>query len=46
MIKQELLDELRERKAKAFAGGGEERIAKRHARGQMTARERVDELVD
>lgn len=46
MIKQELLDELRSRKAKAFAGGGAERIAKRHSRGLLSARERVDELFD
>ncbi len=38
--------ELRKRRAKALEGGGEERIAKQHAKGKMTARERLDLLLD
>ncbi len=38
--------ELRERRAKALQGGGEDRIAKLHARGKMTARERIEALLD
>ncbi len=38
--------ELRAMRAKARAGGGEDRIAKQHAKGKMTARERVEALLD
>ena len=38
--------ELHERRAKAKLGGGEEKIAKQHERGKLTARERIDLLVD
>ncbi|HOD43956.1 MAG TPA: acyl-CoA carboxylase subunit beta [Anaerolineaceae bacterium] len=38
--------ELREMRAKARQGGGEERIAAQHAKGKLTARERVDILLD
>ncbi len=38
--------ELRERKAAAKMGGGEERIARQHAKGRMTARERLELLLD
>jgi acetyl-CoA carboxylase carboxyltransferase component len=37
---------LRARKTAAFLGGGEERIARQHARGRMTARERLLLLLD
>ncbi len=40
------LEEFRRRKAEARMGGGEERIARQHARGRMTARERLDVLLD
>ncbi len=40
------IEELRERKARLFLGGGEERIAKQHAAGKRTARERVAQLFD
>ncbi len=40
---QERLNEL---KSKALLGGGEARIAKQHAKGKMTARERVDAFLD
>ena len=38
--------ELREMRAKATMGGGEERIAKHHAKGKLTARERIAALLD
>ncbi|CAA9483704.1 MAG: Acetyl-coenzyme A carboxyl transferase alpha chain / Acetyl-coenzyme A carboxyl transferase beta chain; Propionyl-CoA carboxylase beta chain; Methylmalonyl-CoA decarboxylase, alpha chain, partial [uncultured Solirubrobacteraceae bacterium] len=41
-----LVDDLHERRAKAKLGGGPERIAKQHAADKLTARERVDLLVD
>jgi propionyl-CoA carboxylase beta chain len=40
------LDELRRRDEAALAGGGAERIAKQHEQGKLTARERVDLLLD
>src|SRR3954467_5428317 len=41
-----LVDELHERRAAARLGGGEEKIAKQHDAGKLTARERIDLLVD
>jgi methylmalonyl-CoA decarboxylase subunit alpha len=38
--------ELREKRAKAMQGGGEDRISKQHAKGKQTARERIDLLLD
>jgi len=38
--------ELRARREKTREGGGAERIARQHARGKLTARERVDLLMD
>ena len=38
--------DLRRRKAAAKLAGGEERIARQHARGRMTARERLELLLD
>lgn len=38
--------ELRERRAKAQEAGGEARIAKHKAKGKLTARERIAELLD
>ncbi len=40
------IQELRDRKAQAYVGGGEEKIARQHARGRMTARERLQLLLD
>ena len=40
------VEELRAKKAAAQLGGGEDRIAKQHARGRMTARERLELLLD
>ncbi|MFQ5913857.1 MAG: acyl-CoA carboxylase subunit beta [Nitrospinota bacterium] len=41
-----LIDELRERAQKALLGGGREAAEKQHARGKMTARERIEFLLD
>src|SRR6187455_3204008 len=39
-----LVDDLHERRATIKLGGGEERIERQHAKGKLTARERVDLL--
>ncbi|MGX7666628.1 acyl-CoA carboxylase subunit beta [Flavobacterium pedocola] len=41
-----LLSDLKQRLAKVKLGGGEKRIAKLHAEGKMTARERIEYLLD
>ncbi|MCL8025759.1 acyl-CoA carboxylase subunit beta [Nocardioides bruguierae] len=38
--------ELREQRARVALGGGEKRLAKQHEQGKLTARERVDALLD
>ncbi|MGD9763279.1 MAG: acyl-CoA carboxylase subunit beta [Candidatus Binatia bacterium] len=43
---QETLDELKRRHAEAELGGGKARIDKQHEAGKMTARERVNALLD
>jgi acetyl-CoA carboxylase carboxyltransferase component len=43
---EESIQKLRQIKAKASLGGGEERIARQHAGGKLTARERIDALLD
>src|SRR5262245_28425446 len=40
------LKRLEEMEARALLGGGEERIAKQHAAGKLTARERIELLLD
>ena len=40
------LDEMRRRYAEARKGGGEERIEKQHKTGKLTARERIEALLD
>jgi len=40
------IQDLRARKTAAHLGGGEDRIARQHARGRMTARERLQLLLD
>src|SRR5690348_6742291 len=40
------LEELRRRHARAEAGGGEERHGRQHAEGKLSARERIDLLLD
>ena len=41
-----LLSDLKKRLAKVKLGGGEKRIEKHHSKGKMTARERIDYLLD
>src|ERR687888_1609455 len=41
-----LVEDLHERRGRAKLGGGEEKIALQHERGKLTARERIDLLVD
>ena len=41
-----LLSDLKQRFVKVKLGGGEKRIAKLHSEGKMTARERIDYLLD
>ena len=40
------LEDLERRRGEALAMGGEERIARHHASGRLTARERIEALVD
>jgi acetyl-CoA carboxylase carboxyltransferase component len=42
----DLVEDLHERRERAKLGGGEEKIAVQHERGKLTARERIDLLVD
>ncbi|MDX6651519.1 MAG: methylmalonyl-CoA decarboxylase subunit alpha [Solirubrobacterales bacterium] len=42
----ELVEDLHDRREQAKLGGGEEKIAVQHERGKLTARERLDLLVD
>jgi acetyl-CoA carboxylase carboxyltransferase component len=41
-----LVEDLQARRAAIKLGGGEEKIAKQHAAGKLTARERIDLLID
>ena len=41
-----ILDQLRERRDEARLGGGQDRIDKQHAKGKLTARERLELLLD
>ena len=43
---KDILERLEDRRAEARLGGGEKRIAAQHARGKLTARERIDLLLD
>ncbi|MBC8013562.1 MAG: methylmalonyl-CoA carboxyltransferase, partial [Methyloceanibacter sp.] len=43
---KEVLEELEIRRDRARAGGGPKRIEAQHARGKLTARERLDLLLD
>ncbi len=43
---KDILQELEQRRATARLGGGENRIAAQHARGKLTARERLEILLD
>ena len=41
-----LVSDLNSKLKKVYLGGGEKRIEKHHAKGKMTARERIDFLLD
>ena len=43
---KDVLEELEKRRAEARLGGGEKRIATQHQRGKLTARERIELLLD
>jgi propionyl-CoA carboxylase beta chain len=43
---QEILEKLERRRAEARAGGGKKRTDAQHARGKLTARERIELLLD
>ena len=43
---RDIIDELEARRTEARLGGGERRIAAQHAKGKLTARERVEVLLD
>jgi acetyl-CoA carboxylase carboxyltransferase component len=43
---EELVSELRERTAQVAQGGGEKALEKHRSRGKLTARERIDRLLD
>src|SRR2546430_9847513 len=43
---EELVAELRERTAQVARGGGEKALERHRSRGKLTARERIDRLVD
>src|ERR1700759_1673146 len=43
---QEILKRLEEKRAAARAGGGERRVQAQHAKGRLTARERIELLLD
>ncbi|MBS4534706.1 methylmalonyl-CoA carboxyltransferase, partial [Clostridium sp. D2Q-14] len=40
------VEELRQKKASVKLGGGEKSIEKQHSKGKMTARERIEHLLD
>ena len=43
---KDILDKLEERRASARRGGGQARIDTQHKRGKLTARERMELLMD
>ena len=43
---REKLEDLRKRKEQAMLGGGQKRIEAQHKKGKLTARERLDLLLD
>ncbi len=43
---QHILEELEKRRERARLGGGEKRVKAQHAKGKLTARERIDLLLD
>lgn len=45
-MQERLLETYRNKRREAAVGGGEKRIAAQHAKGKLTARERIAALVD
>jgi len=45
-MSREVVDRLRERLAANRAGGGEDKIDRQHEQGKLTARERIEQLLD
>jgi propionyl-CoA carboxylase beta chain len=43
---KDILERLEQRRAQARAGGGERRVAAQHAKGKLSARERIELLLD
>ena len=43
---QDIIGQLASRRAAAEAGGGQKRIDAQHSKGKLTARERIDVLLD
>ncbi|MEJ7687939.1 MAG: carboxyl transferase domain-containing protein, partial [Variovorax sp.] len=43
---KEILEQLEKRRAQARLGGGQKRIDAQHAKGKLTARERIELLLD
>lgn len=43
---QERIEELRKRREEAMLGGGADKLEKQHAQGKLTARERIEAMVD
>ena len=43
---QDMIRRLEEKRVAARSGGGERRIEAQHAKGKLTARERIDLLLD
>ncbi len=46
LLLEELIAEMEERRKKVLLGGGEKRIEKQHEKGKLTARERIEYLLD
>ena len=46
MAFEKILQELRDRKHKALQQGGREKVKQQHEKGRLTARERIDALLD
>ena len=43
---RDIIDELKDRREMALKGGGDKRIDRQHERGKLTARERINVLLD
>ena len=43
---KEIVEQLEQKREAAALGGGQERIDRQHSRGKLTARERIELLLD